>query len=95
MVQVGACPATTGAVLRISLARRGSLQKGRCTDGEGQRRGSQEEHEGARMPGCQRCQLGGWNRAVGRHRYKGERGRGDELKRKVPADCLLTYLLTA
>lgn len=35
MIQVGACLATTGAALVGSLARRGSLQKGRCTDGEG------------------------------------------------------------
>lgn len=44
MVQFGAGPANTGAVLQISLARRGSSQKGRGTDGEGQRRGVQE-HE--------------------------------------------------
>jgi hypothetical protein len=94
IAQVGAGPAITGAALVSSLARCGSLQKCRCTDGEGQRRGSQEEHEGTSMPGCQRCQLGGWNRAVGRRSYKGEWEK-NQLKGKVPADYLLTYLLTA
>lgn len=51
MVQFGAGQAITGAALRISLARRGSSQKGRGTDGERQRRGSQEEHGGAKIAG--------------------------------------------
>ncbi|KAL7796561.1 hypothetical protein V8C37DRAFT_350900 [Trichoderma ceciliae] len=72
MPQVGAGPATTGAALSLSRTA-GVRRKAAAQMERGQRRGSQGEHEGTRMPGCQRCQLSGWNRVVGRCRGRGKR----------------------
>lgn len=75
MPRVGAGPATTRCsprCLSVSFST-GVRRKAAALKRRGRRRGSQGRHEGAGMPGCQRCQLSGWNRAVGRYRLKGEK----------------------